>query len=166
MSNKIKLFKKKPMLEKSVGEFTFKWYYNEKDPKGCYLEIGTTSGIWGMKISGGTYTYGYLLAAAKQDLDSQLSGFATYNFIIASEITQDEGLTNDLTRIINKWWKRKEKSAEEAAKSVTPEQEEADTAFMNSVVEYAEADPKRRKEMQAEDKAILKQILSEKGEGE
>ena len=162
MSNKIKLFKQKTYMEKRVGEFIFKWFFNEKKPKECYLRIETTSGIWGMTVAGGTHAYGYLLAAAKQDLDTQLNGYAMYNYIVAMNITQNQGFTDDLGRAANKMFKRWEKDAEEAAKAVTQEQIIADEALMNDIVSEQGLSKKELKAKREEDKALMREILTGK----
>lgn len=166
MSNKIKLFKQKTYIEKRVGEFIFKWFFNEKKPRECYLRIETTSGIWGMTVAGGTHAYGYLLAAAKQDLDMQLSGYAMYSYIVAMNITQNQGFTDDLTRSVNKLFKRWDKEAEKAAKAVTPEQEAADQALMEDVVARSQMSKKEAKKASEEDKAIMRELLNDDKEGE
>lgn len=160
------IFKKKAYLEKNVDEFTFKWYYNEKKPKECYLEIGTTSGVWGMSVSGNTYTYGYLLAAAQQNLDEQLSGYAAYNYLVASEITQDKGLVDDLTRILNKWWKRMYKAAQEVAKNVSEAEEQAAQAMFDDIISEQGMSKKELAKKREEDKEIMREILNEKGEND
>lgn len=156
-------FRKKTYFEKRVGEFIFKWFFNEKNPKECYLRIETTSGIWGMTVAGGTHAYGYLLAAAKQDLDNQLSGYAMYNYIVTTSITQNQGFLDGLTKEINKMFKRLDKEAESAAKTVTDEQEQADQAFMSEVAAYADASPKERKKMREADKEVMREVLKEYG---
>lgn len=166
MSNRIKLFKQKTYMEKRVGEFIFKWFFNEKKPKECYLRIETTSGIWGMTVAGGTHAYGYLLAAAKQDLDTQLSGYAMYNYIVAMNLTQNQGFTDDLTRSINKMFKRWEKGAETAAKNVTEVEEQASQALMEDIASEVGMSKKELKAKREEDKAILRELLNEDKEGE
>ncbi len=154
-------FKRKTYFEKRVGVFIFKWFFNEKKPKECYLRIETTSGIWSMVVAGGTHPYGFLLAAAKQDLDNQLSGYAMYNFVVATSITQNQGFLDGLTKEINKMFKRLDKEAETAAKAVTEEQNEADAALMSEVAAYADASPKERKKMREADREVMREVLNE-----
>jgi len=154
-------FRKKTYFEKRVGEFVFRWFFNEKKPKECFLRIETTSGIWGMTVAGGTHAYGYLLAAAKQGLDNQLSGYAMYNYIVATGITQNQGFLDGLTKEINKMFKRMNKDAASAAKAVTDEQETADQALMEEVAAYADAGPEERKKMREADKAAVREVLEE-----
>ena len=70
------IFKQKPYKTVEVGGFVFNFYFKEKNVKKTYLDILTVSDIWSMRIAGGTYTYGYLLAAVEQGMTEQLHGFA------------------------------------------------------------------------------------------
>ncbi len=154
-------FKRKTYFEKRVGEFIFKWFFNEKKPKECYLRIETTSGIWGMTVAGGTHPYGFLLAAAKQNLDNQLSGYAMYNYIVATSITQNQGFLDGLTREINKMFKRLDKEAETAAKAVTDEQNEADAAFMEDIASEQGLSKKELNAKREADKEVMREVLNE-----
>lgn len=154
-------FKRKTYFEKRVGEFIFKWFFNEKKPKECYLRIETTSGIWGMTVAGGTHPYGFLLAAAKQDLDNQLSGYAMYNYVVATSITHNQGFLDGLTREINKMFKRLDKEAESAAKAVTDEQEQADKAFMEDIASEQGLSKKELKAKREADREAMREVLNE-----
>ncbi len=154
-------FKRKTYFEKRVGEFIFKWFFNEKKPKECYLRIETTSGIWSMTVAGGTHAYGYLLAAAKQDLDNQLSGYAMYNYVVATSITQNQGFLDGLTKEINKMFRRLDKEAETAAKAVTEEQEQADQALMEDIASEQGLSKKELKAKRKADKEAMREVLNE-----
>lgn len=160
------IFKKKPKYTYEVGGGVFKleFYIDEKNPKGNYLHITTLSGVFEQKVC--NYPFGYLLAASQQGKTSELEAYCVLLYRVSEEIYQDLGFCNDIIKAIQKRDKRLMKQGESNAKATSESQNEADTAFMQSVVEFAEADPKRRKEIQAEDKQILKDVLSEKGEGE
>lgn len=151
----------------SVGGFNVDFYMNENKVEDCYVHIHGKSiakGIFDVKFNG--YSYGYLMESARQGITGNIEGFCTMLYAIVNQVYADEGLCNDLIKAVQKYQKRLLKRAEKEAANVTEAQNEADTAFMQSVVEFAEADPKRRKEIQAEDRAILKDVLSEKGEEE
>ncbi len=158
-------FKRKTYFEKRVGEFIFKWFFNEKKPKECYLRIETTSGIWGMTVAGGTHPYGFLLAAARQDLDNQLSGYAMYNYIVATSITQNQGFIDGLTKEINKMFRRLDKEAETAAKAVTEEQEQADQALMEDIASEQGLSKKELKAKREADGEVMREVLNEVKEG-
>ncbi len=158
-------FKRKTYFEKRVGEFIFKWFFNEKKPKECYLRIETTSRIWGMTVAGGTHAYGYLLAAAKQDLDKQLSGYAMYNYVVATSITPNQGFLDGLAKEINKMFKRFDKEAETAAKAVTDEQEQADQALMEDIASEQGLSKKELKVKREADREVMREVLNEVKEG-
>ncbi len=153
------IFKTKPYLTKEAGQFKFDFYYAEGKSEGTYLQISTTSGIYGMRIGGNTHTYGYLLAAAKQDRIDQLQGYAVTLLIPAVELTQDQGLCNDIQKAIMKWQKRKEKEAETAAKAVTDEQEQADQALMEDVASEQGLSDKELKAKRKADKEVMREVL-------
>ena len=162
----MKLKQRKPYLVKEVGEWKFTFHYKEGSIERTFLSITSTSGIYSMHIGGNTHAYGYLLAAAKQGLDNQLAGYITTLFIPAMGITQDQGLCNDVQKAISKWMKRKEAEAKSAAKAVTPEQDMASAAFMEDIVSESGMSKKELKAKREADKQMMKEILTEKDNGE
>lgn len=138
------IFKQKPYKTVEVGGFVFNFYFKEKNVKKTYLDILTVSDIWSMRIAGGTYTYGYLLAAVEQGMTEQLHGFAAVQYITAMQTTQDQGLVNDITKAIKKWERRMKVKAEEAAKNFTDTDEQVSQAVMESLTQ--EHDSKQFKE--------------------
>lgn len=138
------IFKQKPYKTVEFGGFVFNFYFKEKNVKKTYLDILTVSDIWSMRIAGGTYTYGYLLAAVEQGMTEQLHGFAAVQYITAMQTTQDQGLVNDITKAIKKWERRMKVKAEEAAKNVTDTDEQVSQAVMESLTQ--EHDSKQFKE--------------------
>lgn len=164
------IFKKKPKYHfffgnESVGGFNVDFYMNENKIEDCYVHIhgkSIANGIFDVKFNG--YSYGYLMESARQGITDNIEGFCTMLYAIVNQVYADEGLYNDLIKAIQKYQKRLLKRAEKEAANISEVQNEADTAFMQSVVEFAEADPKRRKEIQAEDKALLKEMLNGKEE--
>lgn len=159
------ILKAKPYKTVECGGFIANFYYKEGNLARTYLEITTVSGIWSMRIAGNTYPYGYLLEAARQKKTEQIHGYAAMLFILSQQFVQDQGLTNDVVRGINKWQKRIDKKAQEAAKGVSDAEEIASQAFMEEVAAYADATPKERKKMRKANQEVLREVLKEK-EGE
>lgn len=114
-----------------------------------------------MHIGGNTHAYGYLLAAAKQDLDSQLAGYITTLFIPAMAMTQDQELTSGVQKAIVEWQKRKEAEGAEMAKAVTPEAEQGAQAFMEDIASEQGMSKKELKAKREADKAEMRAILNE-----
>lgn len=141
------MFKKKPYITKSVGEFRFDFYYKEGVLDKTYLKISTTSGIWGLKIAGDTHTYGYLLTAAMHGNDEYLHGFAVSNVIVANAMCEDDAFKQDLDRIINKRTRRLMREGASNAKAVTEHDELASQSLMSDLAAYSDATPKQRKQM-------------------
>lgn len=164
MSMKIK--QRKPYLVKEVGEWKFTFHYKERSIERTFLSITSTSGIYSMHIGGNTHAYGYLLAAAKQGLDNQLAGYITTLFIPAMAMTQDQGLCNDVQKAISKWMKRKEAEAKSAAKAVTPEQDMASAALMEDIASESGMSKKELKAKREADRELMKEVLTEKDNGE
>lgn len=162
----MKLKQRKPYLVKEVGEWKFTFHYKEGSIERTFLSITSTSGIYSMHIGGNTHAFGYLLAAAKQGLDNQLAGYATTLYIPAMGITQDQGLCNDVQKAISKWMKRKEAEAKSAAKAVTPEQDMASAALMEDIASESGMSKKELKAKREADRQMMKEVLTEKDNGE
>lgn len=161
----MKLKQRKPYLVKEVGEWKFTFHYKEGSIERTFLSITSTSGIYSMHIGGNTHAYGYLLAAAKQGLDNQLAGYITTLFIPAMAMTQDQELTSGVQKAINKWMKRKDIEAKNAAKAVTETEEMASQAFMEDITSEIGMSKKELKAKREADKELMREILNEK-EGE
>lgn len=162
----MKLKQRKPYLVKEVGEWKFTFHYKEGSIERTFLSITSTSGIFNCRIGGNTHAFGYLLAAAKQGLDNQLAGYATTLYIPAMGITQDQGLCNDVQKAISKWMKRKEAEAKSAAKAVTPEQDMASAALMEDIASESGMSKKELKAKREADRQMMKEVLTEKDNGE
>ena len=158
----IKIKQRKPYLVKEVGEWKFTFNYKEGSIERTFLSITSTSGIFNCRLGGNTHAYGYLLAAAKQGLDSQLAGYITTLFIPAMAMTQDQELTSGVQKAIVEWQKRKEAEGAEKAKAVADSEEMASQAFMESVVERSQMSKKEAKAASEADKELMKEILTEK----
>lgn len=155
------ILKTKPYKTVECGLFIANFYYKEGNLAETYLEITTMSGLWSIRIAGNTHAYGYLLEAANQEKIEQINGYASILFILSQQFTQDQGLVDDVVRGINKWQKRMDKKAQEAAKNVSTAEETASHAFMEEVAAYADATPKERKKMRKADKSALHEVLNE-----
>ena len=160
------MLKNKPYKTCKVGEWVFDFYYQEGNIRRTYLKITSTSGIMSLFLGGNTHAFGYLLAAAKQGLDNQLAGYATTLYIPAMGITQDQGLCNDVQKAISKWMKRKEAEAKSAAKAVTPEQDMASAALMEDIISEQGMSKKELKAKREADREMMKEVLTEKDNGE
>lgn len=162
----IKIKQRKPYLVKEVGEWKFTFHYKEGSIERTFLSITSTSGIFNCRIGGNTHAYGYLLAAAKQDLDSQLAGYITTLFIPAMAMTQDQELTSGVQKAIMEWQKRKEAEGAEKAKAVTDTEEQASQAFMEDLASEHGMSKKELKAKREADKQMMKEVLTEKDNGE
>lgn len=155
------IFNAKPYVERTVDEYIFRFFYKENSIQNTYLTINTSTNVWSMTLSGGTYSYGFLLEAAKQGLDEQLSGFATYNYLLATQMTQDIALVQDLTDIINKWYERKAQEAAEAAKAISDIQNQVDEVLLQEAVKRGEMTAKQARKASKADRKEMRNILKE-----
>lgn len=163
--SKILKFKNLPIKTVEINEWRFKFYLDEKSIERSYLDISSTSKLFGMRVGGNAHAFGYLLAAAEQGLNEQLHGYVTMLCVPALAITQDQELCNGLTKEIGEYLKRLDKQAQDIANSVTDGEEQANQALMDDVADYADAKPKERKKKRKEHKKALKEevknIISE-----
>jgi len=155
------VFKTKPYLTKEVGQFRFEFFYSEGNLEGTYLQISTPSGIFAMRIGGNTHAYGYLLAAAKQDRTDQLQGYAVTLFIPAMELTQDQGLCNDIQKAIVKWQKRQMKRAENEAAKIDDATEIASQSLMEDIASEQGMSKKELKAKREADRETMREVLNE-----
>lgn len=141
----------KPYVSKKVGVFQFNFYYKEGKPERCFLHINNEDGIFSMKIAGNTDAYGYLLAAALQDKDEQLHGYAVLVCVPAMAMMMDGQFARDLESAVNGYMERRQtKGAEEAAK-VTDEQEQGNQAVMEDVARFADAKSNKERDAMREE---------------
>lgn len=159
------LFTPKPQHRIEVGGFIASFYFKENDVKSTYLKIDTISGIWSMRLDGRTYPFGYLYAAVMQGQHEQIHGYAALMYRTAMSLTQSQGFVDGLTKEINKLDKRLMKKAEKDAHQVSPEMEDGACALMEDIVSEQGLSKKELAEKRKADKEILKEVLSEKGEG-
>lgn len=152
---------RKPYLVKEVGEWKFTFHYKEGSIERTFLSITSTSGIMNMRLGGNTHTFGYLLAAAKQERIDQLQGYIVSLFIPAMAMTQDQELTSGVQKAIVEWQKRKEAEGAEKAKAVTDSEEMASQAFMEDIASENGMSKKELKAKREADKAEMRAILNE-----
>lgn len=162
----IKIKQRKPYLVKEVGEWKFTFHYKEGSIERTFLSITSTSGIFNCRVGGNTHAYGYLLAAAKQERIDQLQGYIVSLFIPAMAMTQDQELTSGVQKAIAEWQKRKETEAKSAAKAVTPEQDMASAALMEDIASEQDMSKKELKAKREADRELMKEVLTEKDNGE
>lgn len=158
------IFKTKPYKQVICGDgaFTLDFYVDAKHPTDKdknYLHITTPSGAFEQIIR--NYAFGYLLIAAEKGNIRELEAYCLMLYRVSDEVYQDMGFAADIIKAINKRDKRLFKRAESAAKAVTPEQNEADTALMSEIASYADATPKERKKMRKQWKEEAKKALKE-----
>lgn len=162
----MKLKQRKPYLVKEVGEWKFTFHYKEGSIERTFLSITSTSGIMNIHLGGNTHAFGYLLAAAKQERIDQLQGYIVSLFIPAMAMTQDQELTSGVQKAIVEWQKRKEAEAKSAAKAVTPEQDMASAALMEDIASESGMSNKELKAKREADREMMKEVLTEKDNGE
>lgn len=158
--------RKKPYKTAEVGEWQFEWHYNEKDVKGCYLQIKAKSGAFSVRINGAYHPYGYLLAALEQGKTEQLLGFAALAYVTISSLTQEQDFVDDITKAVEKHLKRVDDKAQEAAAAVTEAQEQVDEILMRDIISEQSMSEAELEAKREEDKEILKEILAEQDNGE
>lgn len=162
----IKIKQRKPYLVKEVGEWKFTFHYKEGSIDKTFLSITSTSGLMNMRIGGNCHAFGYLLAAAKQNLDHQLQGYIATLFIPAMAMTQDQELVAGVQDAIRKWQNRKDEEAKAAAEAITDTEEEANQAFMEDVVAETDMSKKELKAKREADKEVMREIIFENPEEE
>lgn len=163
------VFEKKPYREAEVGEWEFKWYFNEKNFDECYLLIQSKSKGFSIRLGAReSYdVYGYLLAAAEQGRTEQLHGYIATVYITSNILTQDQGFVDGVTKEINKWHNRRRKVAKAKAKEVTEAEEMASDALMRSAIERGKPMSRReRRKMERKERKEMREILAEDAEVE
>lgn len=160
------LKQRKPYLVKEVGEWKFTFHYKEGSIERTFLSITSTSGIMNIHLGGNTHAFGYLLAAAKQERIDQLQGYIVSLFIPAMAMTQDQELTSGVQKAIVGWQKRKEAEGAEKAKVVTDSEEMASLAFMEDIISEQGMSKKELKAKREADRQMMKEVLTEKDNGE
>lgn len=147
----------------SVGSFVVDFYMDEGNRDGCYMEIGTRSGIFGMRLQG--YTYGYLMASARQGLMENIHGFCAMVFLVADGVYQDERFADDVMGAIGGYCERLMERAGQEASGVTEADERGSQLVMEDVARYADSgSDKKRRAMRESWKNDLREGIAEYGE--
>lgn len=162
------ILKTKPRYSVNVGNgaFVADFYVDEKraDVEHNYLHIHTPNHVFEQKIVG--YPYGYMLAAVSQGNEEEVHNYCVVLWRVTQEIYQDAGLANDILRAFAKYDKRLMKQAEKNAAAVTDPEEMASQAFMEDIASESDMSKKELKAKREADKALMKEVLNEKDNGE
>ena len=148
------------------GAIIVEIYYSEGDFTSSRVEIRGHDGIFEMKLDARLPAYAYLLAAAGQEREDYIEGFATLMYQTLSTVTCDKGFADDLQRALGKYFKRTMKCAEEASKSVADAEEMGSQALMEEAVERGAAIAKgKRSARRARERSRkeMKDIMAEDG---
>lgn len=166
MSNRLKL-KNAPKhhIEIANGAVIVDFYANEKDIKKCYMRMYARNGAFDYKI-GACHTYGYLMAAINQGNTRELEAFCILLWRMTQECYQDEALAKDLVTCFNARDERLMKQGAEKAKAVTDSEEMAAQAFMEDIASESGMSKKELKAKRETDRELMKEILTEKDDGE
>lgn len=164
--------KHRPLKHVEVGPYELDFYFKSDSPKRTYLEIKCGK-VVAIRIDGRTHAYAYLLAAAEQGYNEQLHGYAAMLYSLATSLTKDQELVNDVVSALNAYSQRKEdKGAEQAAAvteaqetAVTEAQETADQVLMESIVAEASMSDKAREAAREAFKESIKDVIEEKEDG-
>lgn len=156
--------KQKPIKHIEVGAYEFDFYFKSDSVKSTYMEIKCGE-VATFRIDGRTHAYGYLYAAAEQGHNEQLHGYATLLYILATELTKDQELVNDVVAAINSYIQRKKAEGAEKAAEVTEAQETAEQAAMEAIVAEASMTESERKAAQESFKEEVKNVIEGKEDG-
>lgn len=156
--------KQKPIKTVEVGPYEFDFYFKNGSAKRTYLEIKCGE-VAMFRIDGRTHAYGYLLAAAEKGYNEQLHGYAVILYQLATSLTKDQTLVDEVVAAINESVKRKMAEGAEKAAEVTEAQEAADKALMEEVIAEAEMTEAERKENREAFKESIRNIIEEKEDG-
>lgn len=164
MSRNIFKTKTKNIAHFNVGGFLVDFWRNDKVTSENKVTINTVSRNFSATLT--DYTFGYLLASVKDGDTKELHSFCAMLYTVGNGAYRDAELAADIVRSVGEHFKRLDKMAASEAESVTEADEQAAQAYMDSVVEYADADEARRAEIRREGGEILREILKEQGEKE
>ena len=156
--------KLKPIKHVEVGAVEFDFYFKKDSAKCTYLEIKCGE-VTTFHIDGRTHAYGYLLEAANQGLNDQLHGYAVILYMLATGLTKDQTLVDDVVGVLNNYRQRIEAEGAQKASEVTEEQESAEQAFMEEVVAETTMSEAEREANREAFKETVKQVIEEKEDG-
>lgn len=121
------------------------------------MRIRSLSSNFRMQIRAGEYAFGYLVSSLAQGCPKNVEGYATYMYMIATELCKDDGLRNDIHKALLKYNARLEKKARE---SVVEDKTAEDIAIdvEKSVIAHAGMSKKEQKKIDKRFKKAVKAI--------
>lgn len=144
----MKLFsKKKPYKELEVGEFTYKLWFNEKEPTKARLDVTSRNADgFGFTLPISMNSCATLVQCIMSEgCEDILKNYAMMMYSAASLMLSDEEFTADMVQSVNKWSEKMDVLAEKAAAEVTEQEEMMSQAFMETLTEPLEEDEKERR---------------------
>jgi hypothetical protein len=146
--------KKQPFKQLVVGEFTYKLWFNEKEPTKARVEVESQGADgFGFKLPISMSSCCTLVQCIMSEgCEDILKNYAMMMYSTASLMLTDEEFTADVVKSVNKWSGKMDKLAEKAAAEVTENDELMSQAFMETLTEPLEEDEKARR-------AELKELL-------
>lgn len=157
----IRLFKRKPTRHYEVGGYTFDFYLKENDARKSYLEIGTESGIFTLRLDARTYPFGYLWVAAEKGMMEQLHGYAVLATNTATHLCESQEFVDDVMTSLTKSVAHDLAEAEVKASEITEQAEQASQAFMEDVVKAAAMTKEERALDVIETREIVEEMMRE-----
>lgn len=157
--------KLRPIKHIEVGPYEFDFYFKKDSVKCTYLEI-KCGDVTTFRIDGRTHAYGYLYAAAEQEYNEQLHGYAVILYQLATGLTKDQELVNDVVSAINAYIQRKDAEGAEKAAAVTEAQEAADQVLMETIADEADMSESEREANREAFKESVKNVIEEKEDGD
>lgn len=157
----IRLFKRKPTRHYEVGGYTFDFYLKENDVRKSYLEIGTESGIFTLRLDARTYPFGYLWVAAEKGMMEQLHGYAVLATNTATHLCESQEFVDEVMTSLTKLVVNGLAEAEVKASAITEQAEMASQAFMEDVVKAAGMTKEERALDRVETREIIEEMMRE-----
>lgn len=157
----IRLFKRKPTRHYEAGGYTFDFYLKGNDARKSYLEIGTESGIFKVRLDARTYSFGYLYVAAEKGMIEQLHGYAVLLSNTSEYLCQSQEFVDTVMKALTSSVAEGLAEADAKAAAVTEYAEQASQAFMEDVVKAADMTREERALDRAETREIVEEMMRE-----
>ena len=126
----------------------FKWTVRR-----FWLDIETISGNFKVRFTAAEHPYAYLLAGKTDD---NIIGFAQMLYYLGMVITTDQGLVDDISKAVNKYEKRLQKSAKVEENET---EEKIALEEVKQVQEYVERPAKERRKQDRETNGRFKKAV-------
>lgn len=126
----------------------FKWCFRRLD-----MTIETLSGNFKARFTAAEHPFAYLLAGKTDD---NIIGFAQMLYYLGMVITTDQGLVDDISKAVNKYEKRLQKSAEVEENET---EEKIALEEVKQVQEYVEKPAKERRKQDRETNGRFKKAI-------